>query len=157
MGVKTLETRAEGTSIYDSLAPRETVICTFGPFCATSFRLLRLDSKDGPSRGQILEIAYPDLTAVKIVHKPNHPMLIMGTVSVVLGLLLTPILVFSPIFSIIVGGLFLFIGAKGKAGYFQIYARDMPKHAEQYWQVAYERSATFIATVRSIIGEMPDF
>ena len=84
-------------------------------------------------------------------------MLIMGTVSVVVGLLVTSILVFSPIFAIIVGGLFLFIGAKGKAGYFQIYARDMPKHAEQYWQVAYERSGTFIATVRSVIGEMPDF
>jgi hypothetical protein len=33
----------------------------------------------------------------------------------------------------------------------------MPKHAERYWQVEYNRSGNFIATVRSAIGQMPDF
>ena len=152
-----METKTDITSIYDTLAPREKVISTFGPFFATSFRLLRLDPADGPSRGHVLEIPYPELTAVKMMHKPNHPMLIMGTVVVVLGFLMMVLVPFSAVFAIIFGGLFLFLGAKGKAGYFQIYARNMPKHAEQYWQVAYNRSGSFIATVRSVIGEMPDF
>lgn len=152
-----METKADAKSIYDALAPREKVISTFGPFCATSFRLLRLDPVHGPSRGHVLEILYPDLTAVKMMHRPNHPMLIMGTVIIVLGFLMMVLVPFSAVLAIIMGGLFLFLGAKGKAGYFQIYARDMPKHAERYWQVAYDRSGSFIATVRSIIGEMPDF
>ena len=45
----------------------------------------------------------------------------------------------------------------GKTGYFQLMAHDMPKPAEKYWQVEYNRSGNFIATVRSIIGQVPDF
>jgi hypothetical protein len=63
----------------------------------------------------------------------------------------------SSIFAIVVGAGFLFVGFKGKPGYFQINARDMPQEAERYWQVDYERSGSFIATLRSVMGDMPDF
>ena len=144
-------------NIYSYLEPSERLLCSFGPFHATSYRVLRLDSETGLSRGHLLEIPYPQLASVKLVQQPNHPILIMGTVVIVLGLLLTPLLVFSAVFALVVGGLFIFVGARGKPGYFQIYAHDMPQQAERYWQVQYERSGSFIATVRSVIGEMPEF
>ena len=148
---------ANTANIYDHLGPSEKVICSFGPFHATSYRVLRLDPAHGPSRGHLLEIPYPQLASVKLMQRPNHPLLIMGTIVIILGLLLTPLLAFSSVFALLVGGLFIFIGARGKPGYFQLYAHNMPRHAEKYWQVQYERSGSFIATVRSVIGEMPDF
>jgi hypothetical protein len=92
-----------------------------------------------------------------MVRRPNHGVLALGTVLIILGLLLSMVLFFSTILVIIMGAVFLYIGARGKPGYYQLYARDMPKHAERYWQVEYNRSGNFIATVRSAIGQMPDF
>ena len=155
--VSAVDSWANASNIYDHLEPTEKLICSFGPFHATSYRVLRLDPENGPSRGHLLEIPYPQLASVKLMQQPNHPILIMGTVVIILGLLLTPILVFSSVFALLVGGLFIFVGARGKPGYFQIYAHDMPQQAERYWQVQYERSGSFIATVRNVIGDMPDF
>jgi hypothetical protein len=148
---------ANTANIYDHLEPSEKLISSFGPFHATSYRVLRLDPVNGPSRGHLLEIPYSQLASVKLVQRPNHPLLIMGTVVIILGLFMTQALVFSSVLSLIVGGLFIFVGARGKPAYFQIYAHNMPQQAERYWQVRYERSGSFIATVRSVIGEMPDF
>ena len=112
---------------------------------------------DGPSRGHLLEIHYNQLTSVDLVRRSNHPVMVMGTIMIVLGLMLTVILFFSSIFAILVGAGFLFVGFQGKPGYFQISARDMPQEAQRYWQVDYNRSGSFIATLRSAIGELPDF
>ncbi len=43
-----------------------------------------MGAEDGPSRGHVLAIPYPVLTTVKMKHQPNHPMLIMGTVTTVI-------------------------------------------------------------------------
>lgn len=143
--------------IYSYLEPSEQVLSVLGPFYATSYRVLRLDPPKGPSRGHLLEIPYPQLTSIELVRRPNHPLLALGTVLIIMGLLLSLVLFFSTILVILLGAVFLYLGARGKPGYFQLYARDMPQHAQRYWQVQYERSGNFIATVRSAIGQMPDF
>jgi len=143
--------------IQSHLAPSERILSVFGSFYATSYRVLRLDSPSGPSRGHLLEIPYHQLASIEMVRRPNHGVLALGTVLIILGLLLSMVLFFSTILVIIMGAVFLYIGARGKPGYYQLYARDMPKHAERYWQVEYNRSGNFIATVRSAIGQMPDF
>jgi hypothetical protein len=143
--------------IQPHLAPSEKVLSVFGPFYATSHRVVRLDAKNGPSRGYLLEIPYHELTSVELMRQPNHPLMVLGAFIILLGFFLTGILYFSSIFAILVGGAILFGGARGKPGYYQIYAREMPRHAERYWQVEYNRSGSFIATVRSVIGQMPDF
>lgn len=152
-----MEARVDNLNIYNHLASTEKLLSSFGPFHATSSRLLRLDPANGASRGHLLEIPYSQLVSIKLMRNANHPMLLTGTLIIILGFLLIPFLVFSSAFIILLGGVFLFLGMKGKAGYFQIYARDMPRQAERYWQVQYERSGSFIATIRSVIGEMPDF
>jgi hypothetical protein len=144
-------------SIQAHLTPSEKVLSVFGPFYATSYRVLRLDPPNGPSKGHLLEIPYQQLTSVELMRQPNHPVLALGTVMIILGLLLSMVLVFSTILVILLGGVFLYLGARGKPGYYQLYAREMPRHAEKYWQVEYHRSGNFIATVRSVIGQMPDF
>lgn len=143
--------------IYSYLNPSEQLLSVFGPFYATSHRVLRLDPPNGPSRGHLLEIPYHELTSIELVHRANHPVLALGTVMIILGLLLSMVLFFSTILVILLGAAFLYLGARGKPGYFQLHARDMPQHAQRYWQVQYDRSGNFIATVRSAIGQMPDF
>jgi hypothetical protein len=143
--------------IQPHLAQSEKVLSVFGPFYATSHRVIRLDSEKGPSRGHLLEIPYHQVTSVELMRRANHPVMALGAFIILMGFFLTGILFFSSIFAILVGGAILFAGARGRPGYYQIYARKMPRHAERYWQVEYNRSGSFIATVRSVIGQMPDF
>lgn len=144
-------------AIQQHLVSSERLLSVFQPFYATSHRVLRLDPANGPSQGHLLEIHYNQLTSVDLMRRANHPMMIMGTVMIVLGLMMTLFYPISAVFAILVGAGFLFVGFKGKTGYFQINAREMPREAERYWQVDYKRSGSFIATLRSAIGEMPDF
>jgi hypothetical protein len=144
-------------NIYTLLAPSERIISTFGPFYATNHRVLRLDPVQGPSRGHLLEIPYSQLDSVEIVRRANHPVLALGTAMIILGLFIMPVLPVSALLTLPLGGGVLYLGAQGKPSYYQLTARDMPRQAEKYWQVAYHRSGDFIATVRSIIGQMPEF
>lgn len=143
--------------IQSHLAASENIVSVFGPFYATSHRVLRLDPPNGPSRGHLLEIPYGQLASVEMVRRANHPVLALGTAMIILGIFILPFLPISAVFTLPIGGGVLYLGAKGKPGYFQLMAHDMPKEAEKYWQVEYNRSGNFIATVRSVIGQMPDF
>ncbi|MDA0735210.1 MAG: hypothetical protein O2909_07250 [Chloroflexi bacterium] len=144
-------------NIYSHLASTEKVLSVFGPFYATSHRVLRLDPPNGLSRGHLLEIPYSQLVSVEMVRRANHPVLALGTAMIILGLFIMPVLPISAVLTLPIGGGILYLGAKGKPGYFQLMAHNMPKEAEKYWQVAYSRSGNFIATVRSVIGQMPEF
>jgi hypothetical protein len=144
-------------NIYTRLESSEKVLSVFGPFYATNHRVLRLDPLHGPSRGHLLEIRYHQLDSVEVVRRANHPVLALGTAMIILGLFIMPILPVSAILTLPIGGGLLYLGAQGKPGYYQLTARDMPREAEKYWRVEYHRSGNFIATVRSIIGQMPDF
>lgn len=105
----------------------------------------------------MLEIPYSQLVSVEMVRRANHPVLALGTAMIILGLFIMPVLPISAVLTLPIGGGILYLGAKGKPGYFQLMAHNMPKEAEKYWQVAYSRSGNFIATVRSVIGQMPEF
>lgn len=145
------------SEIGSHLASAEEVLSVFGPFFATNQRVLRLDPPNGPSRGHLLEIPYSQLDSVDMVRRAHHPLMALGTVMIVMGLFMAPVLPISALFTLPIGGGILYVGAKGKPGYFQLTARDMPKQAEKFWQVQYERSGNFVATIRSIIGQMPEF
>ena len=144
-------------NIYEHLAPSERLLSTFGSFYATNYRVLRMDRPQGPSRGYLLEIPYNRLLSVDLVRQANHPMLALGTVMALLGLFIMPVLPVSALLTLPIAGAILFVGARGKPGYFQIAAQDMPKQAEKLWRVEYERSGSFVATLRSAIGQMPDY
>ena len=143
--------------IYSRLAASEKVLSVFGPFYATNHRVLRLDPPNCLSQGHLLEIPYSQLVSVEMVRRANHAVLALGTAMIILGLFIMPVLPISAVLTLPIGGGVLYLGAKGKTGYFQLMAHDMPKPAEKYWQVEYNRSGNFIATVRSIIGQVPDF
>ena len=65
--------------IQSHLAASEHIISVFGPFYATSHRVLRLDPPNGLSQGHLLEIPYSQLASVEMVRRANHPVLALGT------------------------------------------------------------------------------
>ena len=144
-------------NIHHHLASSERLLSTFGTFYATNYRVLRLDPPQGPSRGNLLEIPYARMISIDMVRRANHPIMALGTVLALLGLFISPVLPVSALLTLPIAGAILFMGARGKPGYFQIAAQDMPKQAEKYWQVKYDGSGSFVATLRSAIGQMPDF
>ncbi len=144
-------------NIHSHLAHSERLLSTFGSFHATNYRVLRMDPPEGPSKGLLLEIPYNRLISVDLVRRANHPLLILGTVMALLGLFIMPVLPVSALLTLPIAGGVLFMGARGKPGYFQLSAQDMPKREERLWRVEYERSGSFVATLRSAIGQMPEF
>ena len=143
--------------IYSLLTASEKVLSVFGPFYATNHRVLRLDPPNGLSQGHLLEIPYSQLVSMEMVRRASHAVLALGATMIILGVFIMPILPISAVFTLPIGGGILYLGAKGKPGYFQLMTHNMPKPAEKYWQVEYNRSGNFIATLRIIIGQMPDF
>ena len=85
-----MDARVGQINIQEYLAPAEKVLSVFGPFYATSHRVLRLDPEGGPSRGYLLEIHYNQVTSVELMRRANHPMMVMGAIMVLLGLFLIP-------------------------------------------------------------------
>ena len=144
-------------NIHSHLASAERLLGTFGSFHATNYRVLRLDPPGGPSNGRLLEISYHRLISVDLVRRANHPLLLLGTVMALLGVFIMPVLPVSALLTLPIAGGVLFMGARGKPGYFQLSAQDMPKREEKLWRVEYERSGSFVATLRSSIGQMPEF
>ena len=144
-------------NIHSHLASSERLLSSFGSFHATNYRVLRLDPPEGPTKGRLLEIPYHRLISVDLVRRANHPLLVLGTVMVLLGLFIMPVLPVSALLTLPIAGGVLFMGARGKPGYFQLYTHDMPKREEGLWRVEYERSGNFVATLRSAIGQMPEF
>ena len=80
-------TIGEELSIQDYLDPTEKLLGVFQPFYATSHRVIRLEPQAGRVGARLLEIPYNQLRAVRLVHQAYHPMLMVGTVLVVLGVM----------------------------------------------------------------------
>lgn len=142
--------------IQAHLSPSEKILSEFKPFYATSHRVIRMTPGDTATGAQLLEIPYHELTSVELMRRPNHPMMMMGTAMIAIGIFLATIPFVTSIFAILAGVAVLAIGARGKLGYYQLHARGMPPEAERLWQVDYHRAGSFIATVRSAIGQLPD-
>jgi hypothetical protein len=143
-------------SIQDYLSPSETLLGVFQPFYATSHRVIRLEPRRGQEGTRLLEITYQQLSSVRLVHQAYHPMLMVGTILVALGLYLATLPLITSVFPILFGAVFLFLGARGRPRYYQLHARDLPPETERWWRVEYAKSASFIATLRHAIGQGAD-
>ncbi len=144
-------------NIYKQLTAGEQLLSEFKPFYATSRRILRYEEKAGAPA--IKELPYYRLDSIEMVRTPRHNLMMTGT-AVVIGALLATfmgLIAFTTIPAIVIGLAVLFYGGAGKEGYYQLHIRNADRNEERLWRVKYEGSGTFIATLRSIIGDMPDF
>ena len=169
-------------SLEDVLGPGEKVISECKPFYATSRRIIRYDERAG--RDQVHELEYHELTSVELVRKPNHPLMIMGTLALLAAILLTTtgLIIVTAIPALMAGIMLLVLGARGKLGYYRLNVREpspprpgdpdpgwdgtirslleplglMTPTRDARWCLDYKRGGSFIATIRVIVRELPE-
>lgn len=169
-------------SVQDILKPGEKVLSVCKPLYATSQRIVRYDERM-PGE-QVDEIAYNDLTGVELMWKPSHPMMILGTVCIIAAIFLslTGLILITSVPALIIGVVLLVLGARGGPGYYRLRTRDSSPHPyltpdrkqsitlltvmeylglrtsieETRWRMDYSKAGSFLATVRNIVGDLPE-
>ena len=173
---------ARPSSLETTLMPGERVLSECGQLYATSRRLLRCEAQGG--RVFFEELPYQQLTGVEVVRKANHPMMALGVMAVIGAIFMTITgLIFVTAFLAVGGGLaMLLYGSKGNNSYYQLHIDQPPaapnpepptelevalervkgalgigaEKVDKRWRVDYVQGRTFIATVRTIRGGLPE-
>ena len=143
--------------IYSQLMPGEELLSEFKPFYATSRRIIRCREKS--SGLEIVELPYARLDSIEMVRTPQHRLMMSGTVIVIGALAATALglIRFMTIPAIIVGIGVVIYGGIGQEGYYQLHIRNAARGEEKVWRIKFVGSGSFVATLRSVIGQMPDF
>ena len=144
-------------SIHDRLMPGEDILSEFKPFYATSRRILRYREK--PSGVEFNELTYDRLETIEMVRTPRHNLMISGTLIVIAALTADAIgaIRFTTFPAVIIGIAVVIFGGLGKEGYYQLHIRRADRGEERAWRIKFAGSGSFVATLRSVIGEIPDF
>ncbi len=140
--------------VAESLEDGERIVSSFGPYFATSRRILLYLER---ARGLIIrELAYESLNDIRSVNRANHLLLLAGVMLVIISFFSMPILgVFLPLAGAGLGAYFLILGSVGRPAYYQIEAEDILPQEQWLWQIRHQGSGSFIATIRIILGKDP--
>ena len=169
--------------VEPTLMPGERVLTECGPIYATSRRLLRRESQGG--RVFYEELSYQQLTGVEVVRKASHPIMALGVLAMIGAIFMTISgLIFVTAFLAVAGGLAMVLyGSKGHNSYYQLRVDQPPpgpapepptelevalerfktalgisnEKVDKRWQLDYVKGRSFIATVRTIRGDLPEF
>ena len=130
----------------------ERVVSSFGPYHATSHRvLLYRERNTGP---EVHELPYNRLDRIYPVSASNHGLMLLGTVVVILSFLIVITMgLVTPLLAAIVGVAAVFYGSIGKPIYYQLHGQGMPEKELRRWQVRYRGAGSFIASIRTITGK----
>ena len=168
--------------IQDILMPGEKILSECKPFYATSRRIIRYDET---AQGEpAAEVAYDQLAGVEVIRISNHTMMILGTIVILFTLFLTGTgyIFITSIPGLIGGAAMLAFGARGKLGYYQLHIKDRitaidkgsevtgsttirgfmeslglgRASGEARWNLEFSKAGSFIATIRTIKGELTE-
>ena len=116
------------------LRDRERIVSSFGPYYATSHRvLLYLERNTGP---EMHELPYNRLDRIEAVSVSNQGLMMLGAVVVILSILLVfTLALVTPLLAAIVGVVAVFYGGIGRPAYYQIHGRGMSEKELRRWQV----------------------
>ena len=143
-------------SLQDHLHPGEQVLSQCQHFYATGQRIIRYEET---RRGEVVKsVPYSQLRGIETVKEPRHNLLIMGTLAVPAGLALLylRIIFFTSILVFLAAAALIYLGGAGKKAYYQIRVDGVPRNELKLWRVDFMQSGSFFATIRQIIGELPE-
>ena len=140
--------------VQNQLRDGERIVSNFGPYYATSQRILVYMER---AKGKLVrELPYSGLEGIRVVNVSNHALLATGTGLIVASLASMVILGFVlPLLGVAAGVYLLLMGAVGKPAYYQIEGPEVAPDERWVWQVNHQGSGSFIASVRMIVGEEP--
>ena len=149
---QTSEPAREG--VQGQLRPGERVVSKFGPYYATSHRILLYLETD--SRTITREIPYSELEGVEEVKLGNPRLMILGTGMALLGLLASAgwgIII--PLIGLAVGVAIVIYGGISRPAYYQLHSRSMSPRDIRYWRIRHHGAGSFLSSVRTITGDPP--
>ncbi len=139
-------------ALRDHLEPEERIQARCDPFYATSLRLVRYQlTKEGEL---VSYSAYRRIQSVELVRKPQHKLMVMGTILGVCGFILYfywGLITAIPTFFFGVG--IIIYGGQGKAVYYQLHLSDMTSQEKEIWRIQIRGSKDFIAAIGDITGK----
>ena len=142
--------------IREQLRHEETIISDHQPFYATSQRVIHYEEKDGID--ELWEISYARLTSIEVIKLPRHKIMIGGSMMIIGGAIMAAtIQFFTSWFAILAGVGAIIYGGMGREAYYQLHANGMTKEEAARWRLVYWGNGSFIRTIRTIIGERPEY
>ncbi len=136
------------------LRDNERVVSQFGPYFATSQRVLLVINRQGET--EFHEIPYSKLESAEEIEVPNYPRVVRGAVIACGGIIVSLLwLTFVSVALIVAGVLLLIRGAFWKVGYYQLRAQGMQGGELRRWQLKRVGAGSFIASIHTITGRPP--
>ncbi len=134
------------------LKQRERIVSRFGPYYATSTRLILHLEKKGAE--EIHELPYSQIEKIDEVRTSNHPRMMLGVVVTVVSIIVAYSLsMITPLLGVVAGAFLVLHGSIGGPAYYQVHGRDVPREQMRLWQIRYRGAGSLIASIRTIIGE----
>ena len=133
------------------LAGNERVVSSFGPYHATSRRVILVSERRGSAR--VHELPYTDLESITEVRKSNQRQMVLGAILACLGVLtLFAWYLIVPIAALILGLVIAFQGSIGRPAYYQLLGRGMEGRDLYRWQIKHYGAGSFIASISAMTG-----
>ena len=133
------------------LVSNERVVSSFGPYHATSRRVILVIERRDAAR--VYELPYTDLESITEVRKSNQRQMVLGALLAFLGVLtLFAWYLIVPIAALILGLVIVFQGSVGRPAYYQLLGRGMEGRDLYRWQIRYYGAGSFIASITEITG-----
>ena len=141
--------------IREHLRQGEAIISDHQPFYATSQRIILCNEKDG--REEVWDLPYDRLISIGEIKIPHFKMLIAGTAAIVGGAMMSSVGFITSWPAILVGVAIFIYGLAGRKAFYQLHAHDMTPEEEARWRLPHWGSGSFVSTIRTIIGDRPQF
>ena len=142
---------APGIDPAPYLRDSERIVSQFGPYFATSQRVLLVIVRQGET--EFHEIPYSQLESVEDISVFNYEKIGRGAFLVLAGLLVSLIwLSIVSIALVIIGIVLLLRGAIWKVAYYQLRGRGMEGQELTRWQIKHFGAGSFIASIHTITG-----
>ena len=142
---------APGIDLAPYLKNNERVVSQFGPYFATSQRVLLVIERR--AKTEFHEIPYTELEDIEETRVFNRQKIARGAILASIGVLISLIwLSIVSIALVIIGIVLLIRGAFWKVNYYQLRGRGMEGPELYKWQLKHHGAGSFIASIRTITG-----
>ena len=133
------------------LAEGERVVSSFGPYHATSRRVILLIRRREETR--VHELPYITLESITEVRTTDRKKMLLGACLSALGLAtIFAWYLILPIVSVVAGVFIILQGATEKPAYYQLKGRGMEGEDLYRWQVIHYGAGSFIASISTMTG-----
>ena len=140
---------ADEVALY--LAENERLVSSFGPYHATSRRVILVIGRS--ERTRVHELPYTNLESIAEVRTADRKKMTLGAAIACLGLAtLFAWYLIVPIIALVAGVFMTLQGATQRPAYYQLKGRGMEGEDLHKWQVIHYGAGSFIASITMMTG-----